>query len=110
MSEVKKAMEHLLRLVESAPLVDLQHRVTELQMTNERPLEAALMDRLRHVTLKGRTLTDMGAFAEAIDAWRRSRVIFGWFWLVSGRSSWIFVAFSKRFQVFSRRLACSLSF
>ena len=68
--EVKKAMEHLLRLVESAPLVDLQHRVTELQMTNERPLERALMDRLRHVTLKGRTLTDMGSFAEAMATWR----------------------------------------
>lgn len=32
-------MEHLLRLVESAPLVDLQHRVCELLKTGERSLE-----------------------------------------------------------------------
>lgn len=32
-------MEHLLRLVESAPLLDLQHRVAELLKTGERSLE-----------------------------------------------------------------------
>lgn len=32
-------MEHLLRLVESAPLLDLQHRVGELLKTGERSLE-----------------------------------------------------------------------
>ena len=37
--EVKKTMEHLLRLVESAPLLDLQHRVGELLKTGERSLE-----------------------------------------------------------------------
>ena len=38
-TEVKKTMEHLLRLVESAPLLDLQHRVAELLKTGERSLE-----------------------------------------------------------------------
>eukprot|EP00913_Durusdinium_trenchii_P005482 g5110.t1 len=42
LKSVKKAMEHLLRLVESAPLVDLQHRVSELQKTGEVVLEATV--------------------------------------------------------------------
>lgn len=50
LKSVKKAMEHLLRLVESAPLVDLQHRVSELQKTGEVVLEGALLDRLKQVS------------------------------------------------------------
>lgn len=63
---VKKTMDHLLRLVESAPLLDLQHRVGELLKTGERSLEEGLLDRLRNFSLKNRTFTDMRAASDAL--------------------------------------------
>lgn len=66
LKSVKKAMEHLLRLVESAPLVDLQHRVSELQKTGEVVLEGALLDRLKQVSMKSRSFADMRAVADAV--------------------------------------------
>lgn len=66
LKSVKKTMEHLLRLVESAPLVDLQHRVCELLKTGERSLEEGLLDRLKHSSMKNRTFVDMRAVADAV--------------------------------------------
>ncbi|CAJ1442933.1 unnamed protein product, partial [Effrenium voratum] len=66
LKSVKKALEHLLRLVENVPLVDLQHRAGELRSTGESCLEELLLARMRQVSLRNRQQVDCKLVAEAL--------------------------------------------
>jgi len=64
----KKALDHLLRIVDSAPLVDLQQRADDLCNIEERVIEDALLTRLRRVTFRGCNFADFRALAKAMVA------------------------------------------
>eukprot|EP00437_Effrenium_voratum_P010050 CAMPEP_0181439648 /NCGR_PEP_ID=MMETSP1110-20121109/22541_1 /TAXON_ID=174948 /ORGANISM="Symbiodinium sp., Strain CCMP421" /LENGTH=539 /DNA_ID=CAMNT_0023563389 /DNA_START=97 /DNA_END=1719 /DNA_ORIENTATION=+ len=68
----KKALDHLLRIVDSAPLVDLQQRADDLCNIEERAIEDALLTRLRRVTFRGCNFADFRALAKAMVALHKS--------------------------------------